>query len=154
VTKAAKAPKPGPGRPSLYTPEVAERIFEGLSRGTPLTVICREDGMPSDNTVHRWVNENAAFSKDFALAREAGYDAIALRARLTIRGKTEDDGGGESTGDVQRDKAIVDLDLKLLSKWSKRYADKVEHQHGGEVGMRVVRKMYALPEPAKPEPAE
>lgn len=145
-----KQPKPGPGRPSKFTPEVAERILEGLSRGTPLTVICREEGMPTDDTVHRWAREDEAFSADIGRAREAGFDAIALRARQTIRGKTEDE-GGESSGDVQRDKAIVDLDLKLLSKWSKRYADKVDLNHGGEVGVRVVRKMYALPpaEPAK-----
>lgn len=106
--------------------------------------------MPTDDTVHRWAREDEAFSADIGRAREAGFDAIALRARQTIRGKTEDE-GGESSGDVQRDKAIVDLDLKLLSKWSKRYADKVDLNHGGEVGVRVVRKMYALPpaEPAK-----
>jgi hypothetical protein len=34
--------------------------------------------------------------------------------------------GGESTGDVARDKAITDFDLKLLAKWSPAlYGDKV-----------------------------
>lgn len=109
--------------------------------------------MPTDDTVHRWAREDEAFKADIARARETGYDAIALRARMTIRGKTEDE-GGESSGDVQRDKAIVDLDLKLLSKWSKRYADKVDLNHGGEVGLRVTRKMYELPAAPAPKADE
>ena len=46
--------------------------------------------------------------------------------RQTARGKGLAD-GGESTGDVQRDKLIVDLDTKLLAKWNpRRWSDKLE----------------------------
>jgi hypothetical protein len=40
--------------------------------------------------------------------------------------------GGDSSGDVQRDKLIVETDLKLLAKWNPRYRDNhvVEHQGG------------------------
>jgi hypothetical protein len=45
-----------------------------------------------------------------------------MNVALTARGK------GDSTGEVQRDKLIVETDLKLLAKWSpKRYGDKVTH---------------------------
>lgn len=61
-----------------------------------------------------------AFSADIARARLDGFDAIARRARLTARGK------GDSSGDVQRDKLIVETDLKLLAKWDpKRYGDRI-----------------------------
>ena len=61
-----------------------------------------------------------AFSADIARGRLDGFDAIARRARLTTRGK------GDSSGDVQRDKLIVETDLKLLAKWDpKRYGDKI-----------------------------
>lgn len=121
---ATKRPR---GRPSLYTDALAAEIVERLSKGEPLAVICRDDHMPCDDTVREWAKGDDAFSRGIARARESGFDAIAWRARQTLRGKTEDD-GGESTGDVQRDKAIADFDLKLLSKWDpKRYGERLDH---------------------------
>lgn len=114
------------GRPSLYSDELAAEIVQRLSAGEPLTIICRSDHMPCDDTVRAWADRNEAFSRDIARAREVGYDAIAWRARQTLRGKTAENGDGESTGDVQRDKAIADFDLKLLAKWSKRYSEKLD----------------------------
>lgn len=106
------------GRPSKRTPEVEERIIEGLSKGTPLTIICQPDDMPCDDTVRNWAETDAIFSRDIARARDAGFDAIAWRLRETSRGR------GDSTGDVVRDKLIIETDLKLLAKWDpKRYAE-------------------------------
>lgn len=113
------------GRPSLFTPEIAAEISERLSAGEPLAQICRDEHMPAERTVRDWTATNEAFSAEIARARDAGHDAIAMRARLTARGKTEED-GGDSSGDVQRDKLIIDTDLKLLAKWNpKKYGDKV-----------------------------
>lgn len=80
--------------------------------------------MPSTRTIRDWQEGKvesvpATISADIARAREIGYDAIANRARETARGK------GDSTKDVQRDKLIIETDLKLLSKWSKRYNDRI-----------------------------
>jgi hypothetical protein len=59
-------------------------------------------------------------SRAIARAREDGFDAIAASVRMTARGK------GESTADVQRDKLIIDTDIKLLAKWDpKRYGDRM-----------------------------
>lgn len=69
-----------------------------------------------------------------------GYDAIADRVRKTARGKIEAD-GGESSGDVQRDKLIIDTDLKLLAKWDpKRYGEKVTQEHVGADGGPIQSK--------------
>lgn len=114
------------GRPSSYEQSVADEICSRLSNGEPLASICRDDHMPAVRTVSDWKKARQTFSADFACAREVGYDVIAQRARMTLRGKLEAE-GGESTGDVQRDKAIADFDLKLLAKWDpKRYGDKLE----------------------------
>jgi hypothetical protein len=103
------------------SPEIRERIIAGISEGIPLAVICREDGMPSDDTVRNWADEDERFARDIARARECGFDQIAHRLRSTSRGR------GESTGDVVRDKLIIDTDLKLLAKWDpKRYGDRPE----------------------------
>jgi hypothetical protein len=46
---------------------------------------------------------------------------IAARTRETARGF------GDSSGDVQRDKLIIETDLKLLAKWDpKRYGDRLD----------------------------
>lgn len=109
-----------------YTAEQREaaiaRVIEGLGEGTPLTVLCREEGMPSDDSVRAWAKDDEALSRAIACAREAGFDAIAKRARETARGM------GDSSGDVQRDKLIIDTDLKLLAKWDpKRYGELIKH---------------------------
>jgi hypothetical protein len=120
------------GRPSKRTDKVVEEITSRLSKGEPLAVICRDAHIPHDSTVRDWAKLDEALSLAIADARVTGFDTIAHRARLTLRGKTEEH-GGESTGDVQRDKAIADFDLKLLSKWDpKRYGDKLAHVGGGD----------------------
>lgn len=125
------------GRLSTFTEEIALTIAEKIANGIPLAVICREDDMPGYRTVLEWQRTREEFAAVIAYAREAGFDYIAYRARMTIRGKTEED-GGESTGDVQRDKAIVDADLKLLSKWDpKRYGDAVQLRHADADGGKV-----------------
>lgn len=126
------------GRPSLYTPEIVKKVCELLSQGVTLEEIGRMDDMPSANTLHEWKNPNQkselipdSVSEDIARAREIGYDVIACRTRDTARGR------GDSTADVQRDKLIIETDLKLLAKWTKKYADKSSIEHGGVDGKPI-----------------
>ncbi len=115
------------GRPSKFTPALTSEICARLSKGEPLAQICRDAHMPDPSTVWDWTQKDAALSQSIARAREVGFDAIASNARQTARGL------GESTADVQRDKLIIDTDLKLLAKWDpKRYGDKLAHVGGGE----------------------
>lgn len=110
-------------RPTHYTPEIVKTICDKLCEGIPLEEICRMDNMPSAQTIHSWKRKDKpesvpdSVSEDIAHARDIGYDAIANRLRATARGQ------GDSTQDVQRDKLIIDTDLKLLSKWTKKYGD-------------------------------
>lgn len=137
------APKRPRGRPTLYNEETAALILAKLGEGTPLEEICRADDLPAARTVSDWKKAHASFSADFARARQIGFDAIAYRARQTARGKTEAD-GGDSSGDVQRDKLIIDTDLKLLAKWDpKRYGEKVALVGGGDDDspIRTVRRI-------------
>jgi hypothetical protein len=116
------------GRPSAYTPELLEEICDRLAKGEPLAAICRDDHMPSDRTVRNWMGRGDV-SSDIARAREVGFDAIAARLRETARGR------GDSAQDVQRDKLIIETDLKLLSKWDpKRYGDKLAIGGDAEAG--------------------
>lgn len=120
------------GRRTTFNEKDAAEIVARLSKGEPMTHICAEDWLPTDRTVRNWITANEAFASDIACARESGHDAIAHRTRLTARGKTEEE-GGDSSGDVQRDKLIIDTDLKLLAKWDpKRYGDKLAHVGGSD----------------------
>lgn len=119
----AKPIKKRVGRPTKRTPDVTTEIFARLSDGEPLAAICRDAHTPHWMTVYDWREKDEEFRLEFARARDRGYDAIAQRLRKTARGMDEAN-GGETSGDVQRDKLIVDTDLKLLAKWSpKRYGD-------------------------------
>lgn len=120
--------------PRLVTPAVAEDLLESIANGVPMTQWCRVPGNPAANTVHRWVAENEVNKRRYKAAREIGFDVIADRCRATARGYTELE-GGDSAGDWQRDRLIIDTDLKLLGKWAPRqYGDRVEVEHSGVVG--------------------
>lgn len=80
------------------------------------------------------------FSGDIARARQLGFDAIAERIQEIARGTSS-----ESSGDVARDKLIVETDLKLLAKWDpRRYGDKTLHT--GPDGESPVRVNLYIPD--------
>ena len=125
------------GRPSLYTPELIERICERLETGEPMAQICRGDGMPAYRTVKDWIDGKPDVSAAIARAREIGFDAIAA-GTLEIADDARNDWmerlGDEETPvgyqlngeQIQRSRLRVDTRLKLLAKWDpKRYGDKL-----------------------------
>jgi hypothetical protein len=109
------------GRRTTATPQAKQAILDRLSEGEPLAAICRDKTLPSVRVVSDWKAADETFASGFARARDIGHDAIATRLRDTARG------AGESSGDVQRDKLIIETDLKLLAKWDKRYGDRTQH---------------------------
>ena len=105
-----------------YDEATAQAIAERIATGEPMAKICRDQGMPHVATVWRWTEDNPDFAQSIARARALGHDAIAASLREVARGDTS----AGSTGDVARDKLIVETDLKLLAKWDKRYGDRSE----------------------------
>lgn len=106
------------GRPSSYTPEIAEEICAKLEQGIDLEQICREEHMPARRTIHSWLegkNESVPreFSAAYGRARDLGQDFIGSNLRRVARGEE-----GHSSGDVVRDRLIIETDLKLLAKWN------------------------------------
>lgn len=133
MPKKPAQPKEPPkrGRPSTYSPEVASKIIERLSKGEPLAVICRDEGMPPVRTVSSWKESHEDFAADFARAREDGFDALAAEC-LEIADETCSDTISTENGDrpntewIQRSKLRIETRLKLLAKWDvKRYGDKL-----------------------------
>ena len=146
-TQAAKqtAPKKT-GRPSTYTPEIAQEIVERLSNAEPLRQICRDGHMPAWQTIYDWMYRDDALgakgvglSKAIARAREIGYDKMAEEcleladtpALFEKVVETVDPTGKTHVAvtrsdDVNARRLQVETRLKLLSKWNpKRYGDRV-----------------------------
>lgn len=138
-----KARKKAPGRPSIYSPKVAAKICQRLSTGEPLADICRDPAMPATSTVSDWKKARPEFAEDFRAAREEGFDALACEcleiADDTSRDTIETEGGPRPDNEwIARSKLRIDTRLKLLSKWDpKRYGERVEVDHGGEVDFVV-----------------
>ena len=121
------------GRPTSYTPELLKIICDRLAEGEPLAEICRDKGMPHPSTVRSWGKKNEAVSLLIADAREDGEERITANIRRTAKGDA-----GFSTNDVQRDKLIIDTDLKLLAKWNpKKYGEKLAI--GGDPDMSSIK---------------
>ncbi len=142
------------GRPSKYTPEIAQRMCEMLSEGIPLREICRMEGFPAWRTVYDWMYRDDAalatgsgvgLSAAIAHAREVGYEALAeecliIADNIKIGKRTTFSSGAEDKEDsmtvVEEDmlghrKLQIETRLKLLAKWNpKKYGDKV--QIGGD----------------------
>ena len=64
------------GRPTVYSPEMAARICEGLSEGKSLRTVCREEGMPSLSSVFLWIGKYPEFSEQYARAKSECADAL------------------------------------------------------------------------------
>jgi hypothetical protein len=64
------------GRPSLYTPETADRICDRLADGESLKAICRSPGMPSARAVLSWAATRPEFRGQYDFAREIGRETI------------------------------------------------------------------------------
>jgi len=108
------------GRPSAYTPELADTVCNELTDGVPLAEICRREEMPSRQTIYNWMKADENLSLRIARAREDGEERIAVNLMKVANGDE-----GFSKQDVQRDKLIIDTSLKLLAKWNpKKYGDK------------------------------
>jgi hypothetical protein len=46
------------GRPTLYTPEKAERILADIACGRALRAVCRDTGMPPYGAVRQWITDD------------------------------------------------------------------------------------------------
>ncbi len=128
------------GRPSKYTPELADEICQRLSEGEPLRQICREEYMPHWSNVYEWMRKDEALAARIAHARELGHDAISEECLEIADDATNDymdkvrkDGEVVRELDaehVQRSKLRIETRLKLLAKWSpKKYGDRQEIDH-------------------------
>ncbi len=124
-----------------------------LSEGKTLREFCRQEGMPSWQSVYAWLDEDKDFADRIAHARLLGEEAI-LQECLAIADtpqigeetKTSDDGHEVKRGDMLGHRKLrIETRLKLLAKWNpKKWGEKVGLEHSGTVTLTTEQTDAAL----------
>lgn len=146
------------GRPSVYTPEIAEAICVRLADGEGLNAICQSEGMPVESTVRAWaLDDYRGFYAIYARARELGYqrleeEILRLADQCRIGSKTTTKANGETetvvADMVERTRLQIDARKWVLSKvLPKRYGDKVAltGDEGGPLKIEMIEMVVVQP---------
>jgi hypothetical protein len=138
------------GRPTDYSPELAERICAWIAGGQSLRAFCRLDGEPDPSTVCRWIVRHEEFRKQYAQAREAaGYahgDGVIEIVELLRAGEV----------DAQTARAIMDgLKWAAERMAPKAHAAKQDINHTSDDGTmsptRILITSDTSEDPSTPE---
>ncbi len=130
------------GRPTKYTPELADKICQQLANGISLRTVCKSDEMPSTVTVFAWMRTNEEFLNQYARAKQESADAMAEEVlyiadtqetgtTTTIKG----DGSVETKEEDMLGHRRLQIDTRkwLMAKMKpKKYGDKLDVTTGGE----------------------
>lgn len=132
---------PNSGRPTIYSDELANIIFEKISTTTrSLKTICSDETLPDVGTVLRWLRDNEAFRNQYARAKEEQADLMTEEmvdiaddgSNDTIQTKM---GPMEDREWTSRSKLRVDTRKWIASKLKpKKYGDKITQELTGSDG--------------------
>jgi hypothetical protein len=168
---AAIGNKNGEGN-SKFTQELADIICDEIATSSKsLRTICKEDGMPTVKTVLNWLTQGdktedeqdpfRLFLRQYTRAREAQADFLAEEII-----EIADDGSNDlmtiTKGDISyevenkevtnRSRLRVDARKWVAAKLKpKKYGDKVDLNHGGEIGLKQITGMEIISTPPKNE---
>ena len=130
-----------PGRPSLYSDELADYICQELGNGRSLRSICEnDDGMPDRSTVLRWQQNNDDFAAKCARTREGAQVEHVVDEMAVIE-------AGVLAGTIPPDAARVVLSSKQwrASKLApKKYGDKVNLDATGGFKVTIGKEYKGL----------
>jgi len=123
------------GRPSDFTPELADRICARLAGGESLRTVCRDGDMPDKATVFRWLRTLPAFCDQYTRAKEESADALS-EEMLDISDDAKNDWMEQNAKDnpgwvangehIQRSRLRIETRKWLASKLKpKKYGDKL-----------------------------
>lgn len=99
--------------------DACEEIVQRLALGETLTAICDDKHMPSWVTVHRWLENDRAWSERVSRAREAGYWQIAERAFIEA----------QDCEDAVKGRLRLDATRWFLGKLSVAFSDNKTQRH-------------------------
>ena len=120
----------GPGRPSLYSDEIAEEICGLLIDGLSMRKICERAAMPDRRTVLRWMAADKDFAAKCAHARELQADLMDDLILDTAEATTAENAPAARV-------KIAAYQWRASKLAPKRYGDKLALEHGGSVGVNL-----------------
>jgi len=99
-------------------------ICDSLSSGTSLRATCTKMNLP-ESTVRRWIRDCPEAASSVIRARELGFDSMADQC-IEIA----------DAGDLEpQDRRVrIETRIRLLGKWSQRYADRQSVDVGNKPG--------------------
>jgi hypothetical protein len=118
--------------------EFAERVLSKISEGNSVRRVAKQEGVP-ERTLRHWVRTCYGAFADSAQAKEDGIDSLAEQV-IEIADDTE------LPSDQKR--VMIDARLRLLGKWSRRYADKTAHEITGAEGGPIKAEVALAPDEA------
>jgi len=65
------------GRPTDYTPELADLVCARLAEGESMRSVGRDESMPCTTSLFKWLREIPEFAQQYAKAKEESADAMA-----------------------------------------------------------------------------
>ncbi len=114
-----------------YDQALADKVCELIMDGYSLRRIEAEQGMPTRLNILKWLRENEKFQTQYARAREEQADVLAEEIIDIADTKTDD---------PQRSRLMVDTRKWYAGKLRpKKYGDKLEHEHGGNLTVQIVK---------------
>lgn len=125
------------GRPSSYSTEVADMICAEIAQGAALYKLCERDDMPDNATVYRWLEQHAEFRDKYARARDQQQDREVDHI-VVIADEAEDANLARLRIDARKWRAS-----KLAPK---KYGDKVETVHSGELRVGRIERVIVRPD--------
>ena len=132
------APKRKRGRPSIYTPELAQTICCRIAEGESVRSIGRDDDMPTEATIRGWALDDlngffSQYTRAVQIRAMRWADEITEIADDGSNDTYVDENGNERTNAevVARSRLRVDTRKWMLSKvLPKVYGDKLDVNHG------------------------
>lgn len=126
------------GRPSTFSPAMAEEICEEIALGGALYRLCQErEGWPAERTVYQWLEAHPDFAQRYARARERAADRrVAEIVEIADNAK-----------DAQLAKVQIDARKWQASKFApKNYGDRVQAELSGADGepLKIEHEMSPL----------
>lgn len=123
------------GRPSGYTPELADEICKRIAAPMSLTKVCKAADMPGMSSVFEWLRQYPEFKESYA---------HATAERAEAQGEEMLDIAEDKTIEPKRARLMIDTRKWLMSKTNpKKYGDRVTTELTGADG-GPLRKITAI----------
>lgn len=128
---------------NMVTQQIIDDICLHIANfGEPMEVVCLRKGMPEVSTVRKYCDRHPEAKEQIENARVGGVYTLACNLRKVARGES-----GYSSKDVNRDKLIVETELKVLRAIApKEFGDK--QQVDMNVKAQVIPNLDITPEQA------